>query len=106
MDEQRMTPWSFESLPAWVKLFSLAIHFVAGFAAGNIYFLALWRNARVIVFGGRTMTTIALIFGRVLLLGALLTLASLEGAPPLLSTALGVFVARSVFMRRYREVAP
>ena len=38
--------------------------------------------------------------GRFALLGGLLTLASLEGAPPLLAMALGVLVARVVVMRR------
>ena len=44
--------------------------------------------------------------GRFALLGVLLTLASLEGALPLLVMALGVLIARSVVMRRVREVAP
>jgi hypothetical protein len=45
-------------------------------------------------------TTIALMVGRFALLGGLLTMASLEGALPLLAMALGVLVARFVVMRR------
>ena len=52
------------------------------------------------------MTTIALMIGRFALLGGLLTLASLEGALPLLVMALGVFVARTVVMRSVRRAAP
>ena len=44
--------------------------------------------------------------GRFALLGGLLTLASLEGALPLLAMALGVFIARFAVMRRIREAAP
>ena len=44
--------------------------------------------------------------GRFALLAGLLTLASLEGALPLLVMTLGVLVARSAVMRRVREVAP
>jgi hypothetical protein len=44
--------------------------------------------------------------GRYALLGGLLTLASLEGALPLLMMALGVLIARSVVVRRVREAAP
>ena len=51
-------------------------------------------------------TTVALMIGRFALLGGLLTLASLEGALPLLVMALGVLIARSAVMRRVREAAP
>jgi hypothetical protein len=44
--------------------------------------------------------------GRFVLLGGLLTLASLEGALPLLMAALGVLIARSTIMHRVREAAP
>ena len=42
---------------------------------------------------------------RFALLGGLLTLASLEGASPLLVMTLGVLIARFMVMRRVREVA-
>ena len=51
-------------------------------------------------------TTIALMVGRFALLGGLLTLASLEGALPLLMTALGLLIARPVVMREVREAEP
>ena len=46
------------------------------------------------------VTTIALMIGRFVLLGGLLTLASLEGALPLLMMALGMFIARFAVMTR------
>ena len=55
---------------------------------------------------GALATTIALMIGRFALLGGLLTLASLEGALPLLAMALGVLIARFAVMRRVREAAP
>jgi hypothetical protein len=44
--------------------------------------------------------------GRFALLGGLLTLAALRGAPQLLAMALGVLVARSVVLRRVRGAVP
>jgi hypothetical protein len=44
--------------------------------------------------------------GRFVILGVVLTLASLEGALPLLLMALGVLIARSVVVRRIGEVTP
>ena len=49
-------------------------------------------------------TAIAVMIGRFVLLGVLLTLASLEGALPLLVMALGVLIARSVVVRKIREI--
>ena len=90
----------FDALPAWAMLASLAAHLAAGVALGLLYFHGLWRIARNLAGGGRVTTTIALMVGRFALLGGLLTLASLEGALPLLAMALGVLVARFVVMRR------
>jgi hypothetical protein len=46
--------------------------------------------------------TVAVILGRFVLLGGALMLTSWQGALPLLLTALGVFIARAVVMRRNR----
>ena len=84
-------------------------HLAAGFALGVLYFRGLWWSARRFTgacAGGGRATTIALMIGRFALLAGLLTLASLEGALPLLVMALGVLVARSAVMRRVREVTP
>ena len=101
-----MSHLSFAALPAWAMLLSLSAHLGAGIALGLLYFHGLWRNVTRLAGGGRTTTTIALMIGRFALLGGLLTLASLEGALPLLATALGVLLARPVVMRRVRQVAP
>jgi F1F0 ATPase subunit 2 len=106
MDAERMSSFLFNSLPAWAMFLSLAAHLAAGTVLGCLYFHGLWRNACWFVEGGRRTTTIALAIGRFALLGGLLTLASREGAPPLLVMALGVVVSRPVVMRRAREAAP
>ena len=83
-------------------------HLAAGFVLGVLYFRGLWWSARRFTgaCAGRCATTIALMIGRFALLAGLLTLASLEGALPLLVMTLGVLVARSAVMRRVREVTP
>jgi F1F0 ATPase subunit 2 len=106
MDEQRMSFTAYDDLPAWAMLLSLGAHFAAGIIVGALYFRTLWWTARQFALSGRAMTTIALSIGRFVLLGGLLTLASLEGALPLLVMALGVLVARAAVMRRVREAAP
>ena len=97
---------SFDGLPVWAMLLSLGAHLAAGVMLGVLYFRALWWNTRRFALGGRVTTTIALMIGRLGLLGGVLTLASLEGALPLLVMALGILIARSAVMRRVREAAP
>ena len=106
MDEERMSIPSFDMLPAWVELLGLAAHLSAGFSLGIMYFRSLWWSA--CRFGGRgsLVATIALMIGRFVFIGGVLTLASLEGALPLLTMALGVLIARFVVMNRVREAAP
>jgi F1F0 ATPase subunit 2 len=104
MDRERMTSLSFISLPAWGTCLSLAAHLAAGIVVGVIYFRILWWNARRFTMGGHVATTIAVMIGRFVVLGIVLTLASLEGALPLLLIALGVVIARSLVMRRIGEI--
>jgi F1F0 ATPase subunit 2 len=106
VDEKRMSLPSFESLPAWALPLCLAAHLAAGIVLGFLYFRGLWWNVCHFIRGGRASTTVALMVGRLVLMGALALLASLEGAPPLLALALGVFIARGAVMRRIRETAP
>jgi F1F0 ATPase subunit 2 len=106
MDAERMTSLSFGNLPAWVTCFSLAAHLAAGIVIGVLYFRSLWWNTRRSSSGGRVSTTIAVMVGRFAILGVILTLASLEGALPLLLMALGVVIARPLVMRRIGEITP
>ena len=106
MDEQRMSFLSFDTLPVWAMLLSLPAHLSVGIALGILYSRGLWWTARRFIGGERATMTIALMIGRFVLLGGLLTLASLEGALPLLVMTLGLLVARSAVVRRVREVAP
>jgi F1F0 ATPase subunit 2 len=106
MDEERMSFLSFDNLPSWTMSFSFAAHFATGIVLGVLYFRSLWWNTRRFTEGGSVVAAIALMIGRFALLAGLLTLASLEGALPLLVMTLGVLIARSVVMRRVREAAP
>ena len=91
---------------AALMLLSLPAHLAAGIVLGVLYFRSLRWTARRFTAGGRATTTLALMIGRFVLLGGLLTLASLEGASPLLVMTLGVLIARFIVMHRVREVAP
>lgn len=96
---------NFDTLPVWAMAASLAAHLAAGTGLGFIYFNAIRWNASLLVQGRRTGMAIALIIIRLVLLGGVLTVASREGAMPLLALAAGVFIARPMVVCRYREVA-
>lgn len=83
----------------------LFAYFAGGIALGILYFSGLWWNARLFAERGSTRTIILLVLGRFALLGGLLTLASLQGAVPLLTMALGIFITRYAVMRKVRAVA-
>jgi len=101
-----MTSLSLSSLPSWATFLSLAAHLAAGIIVGVFYFRSLWWNTRRFAAGGRVSMTIAVMIGRFVILGIVLTLTSLEGALPLLLMALGVVVARFPVMRRIEEITP
>lgn len=97
---------SFDALPAWAEVIGLVTHMGAGILLGILYFRGLWWSVRRLSHSGSLVATIALMMGRFVLLGGLMTLASLEGALPLLVLTLGVVAARAVVMRRVRGVTP
>lgn len=101
-----MTWFSFTHLSAPAMALSLILHLAAGFGLGLLYFQSMWWSARLFAVSGRLTTAIALGLGRFILLGGLLVLASLEGAPLLLAMALGVLIARPMAMRRVHETTP
>ena len=106
MDEERMSFLSFDDLPAWAMLLSLA----SAPRRRDRARCALFPQPvveRLPVHRGRPRDDNDRLDDRPLRPpGGLLTLASLEGALPLLVMALGVLIARSVVMRRVREAAP
>jgi F1F0 ATPase subunit 2 len=106
VDEELMRFPLFDTLSAWTEFVSLTAHLAAGIALGVLYFRSLWWNVRRYIGGAPVVTTIALTIGRLVFLGSLLTLASLEGALPLLTLSLGVLVGRFIVMGRVREIAP
>jgi F1F0 ATPase subunit 2 len=106
VDAKRMSVWTFDGMPAWAMLLGFVAHLAVGVGLGIVYFRGLWWNARLFAVAGQVPAGVALMIGRIALLGGLLVLASLEGALPLLMMVLGVLVARAIVMRRIREVAP
>ncbi len=78
----------------------VAVHLAGGVALGALYFSCLWWHARQFGQGGRLGALLAGSAVRFALLGGALWAASLEGAMPLLTTALGVLLARGAVMRR------
>lgn len=106
MDEKRVTWLSLAYLSISAGALSLVFHLAAGFGFGLLYFQGVWWSARMFATGGQIAMTVALTLARFALLGGLLTMASLEGAPPLLAMALGVLIARPMVMRRVREATP
>ena len=97
---------SLDTLPAWAQILGLIVHLGAGFGLGMLYFRSLWWSARRFSEQGSLLATIAHMVGRLAVMGGILALASLEGALPLLTMALGVFIARFMAMSRVREAAP
>jgi F1-F0 ATPase (N-ATPase) AtpR subunit len=106
MDEERMSFLSFDGSLFGAMPIIIATHLIGGGVVGMLYFRGLWWNANLLSQGGRTTAAIMLLAWRFAFLGGVLTLASLEGALPLLVTALGVLVGRSAVMRSVRKVAP
>jgi F1F0 ATPase subunit 2 len=106
MDGKRMSLLSPGLLPHAAAVLGAGAHLALGLGLGLVYFRGLWWNARLFASKGRAAMAVGLVLGRFVLLGGLLTLASLEGALPLLATALGVLIGRSVVMRRVMETAP
>ena len=101
-----MTLPSYDAPSVWAETIILAAHFAAGIALGILYFRSLWWNVRRFAHGDSFFATIVLMIGRFVLLGGLMTLASLEGALPLLVLALGVLAARVAVIRSVRGVTP
>jgi hypothetical protein len=106
MDEERVTPFSFDGLSAMAAAVSLAFHIAAGILLGLLYFRSVRWSADRFAGGGRTVTTIAVTIGRLVVLGGLLTCASLEGALPLLTMTFGILIARPMVMHRARIGIP
>ena len=91
-----------------VSLWALAIapaHLVGGLALGIAYFQSVRWTSNHLADGRGTVAAIVAIAVRFVLLAGTLTLISLEGAAPLLLTALGILAARAAVLRRARVSA-
>ena len=99
-----MNTWLLRAASAHASWPLLLPGLLLGFLAGLAYFHAVCRNARALVSGRhKVLTTVAMAFGRFILLAGLLLLAAQAGAMVLLSTASGVLAGRFVVMRRVRR---
>lgn len=94
------------TLPGLALTASLAIHLAGGLAVGVGYFGSIWWNAQSFTRSGRLRSILASMAARFAVLAGVLTLVSLEGAMPLLATALGFFLARTGMLRTLGAPAP
>ena len=85
-----------------VTVLILALFLGGGAAVGALYFGSLWWTTRLFEQAGRLRTLLASMVVRFAVLGGVLLAVSLEGAMPLLATALGVLLARAAVLRRVR----
>ena len=97
-----MSIFWFSHLPVWAMFASLVAHFLAGTAVGMLYFRNIWWSAQHIIVGKHMTMLVASTLLRFLMLGAVLALTSLEGAPPLLSVVIGLLGARSLVIHNVR----
>ena len=100
-----MSGFALSGLAGPLALLGLAAHLAAGFAVGVVYFLAIWRSANRLAAGASRTFVLAATAGRIALLVGSLTLASREGAPALLTLALGLLIARAFVLRKLSGVA-
>lgn len=91
-----------EILPTGIQLLVLAGDLSAGLMLGLMYFGSLQWNVSRFIRGIGIVRTIALMILRFIILGAVLTLASLAGPSHMLAMTLGVFVGRSFVILRTR----
>ncbi len=82
--------------------YRLPLYLIAGLLLGILYFHGLWWNVRLFTRTGQMRNALAVMVGRIVLLGGVLTLAGLRGAWPLLTTALGILLARLIVVQRVR----
>ena len=103
MDEQRMSISLADILPTGIQLLEIAGDLAGGTMLGILYFDSLRWSVSRFIGGGGVMRTIALMILRFVVLGGVLTLASLAGPLHLLAMTLGVLIGRSFVIRRTRE---
>ena len=90
-------------LPAGIRLLEISGDLAGGVVLSILYFGSMWWSVSRFIEGGRPIRTIALMILRFIVLGGVLTLASLAGPLHLLVITLGVFIGRSFIIRKIRE---
>ena len=92
-------------LPAWFQFLAVAGDLAAGIVLGILYFHSLRWSVSSFVEDGRAARMIALMLLRFIVLGGVLTLASVAGPLHLLVMTLGLFIGRSYIIRGTLEAA-
>ena len=85
---------------AILDLLAPLLALTAGLAGGWAFFASLRRGVERWLAGGAGATLLLLQALRLLLMAALLAVAALAGAVPLLAATLGVLLARQLVLRR------
>ncbi len=96
---------AFYTLPHLSMAVDLAAHLAVGTLLGIVYFRSLWWSACRFTSGGSLAVPLALMVARFAAMGGILLVASLEGALPLLTLALGFLLARFTVTRKIRQAA-
>ncbi|MBO9099613.1 MULTISPECIES: N-ATPase subunit AtpR [unclassified Rhizobium] len=91
MSNMFLDPLFLTTLLAWLA---------GGIGMGFAYFRMLRENTALLVTGRRLRLAVSLTVGRLALMAGGLILAGRQGALPLLAMALGVWIGRSIVMRR------
>jgi hypothetical protein len=97
-----MSMADFAHQPGWALLVSVS-HLAAGTGFGLLYFHAMWRSVRFLAGGTALKAAVIAMAARFAILSGVLVLTSLEGAVPLLATALGVMAGRFLVIRGVRS---
>lgn len=82
--------------------FFVLLFLALGAVAGTVHFMAIARDAELLVHGGSALLTLGLRLGRLLLTASVLIVAARHGWPALFATAIGILIARQVVMVRLR----
>lgn len=87
------------AVTGWAVAPLLAAHLAVGLLVGILYLRALRRATDIFAAGGGLAGALGMGAGRFAAIGAVLFLAALEGALPLLAMAAGVLIARHAMVR-------
>jgi len=95
----------YSSLDLLVRVPLLVLHLAIGIGVGVLHFRAIRESARQLVEAGNVRRVAALTVGRLAVTGAVLIIAALEGALPLVAAAAGLMIGRQAVLGKKSETA-